>query len=81
MTPRIAVLIPCYNEQAAVPAVIRAFQAALPGAAIHVYDNNSTDSTVAVSGIPQSPTTFWKSSCSWPVHASRCLRDTRRYTL
>ena len=48
MTPRIAVLIPCYNEQAAVPSVIRAFQAALPGAAIHVYDNNSTDNTVAV---------------------------------
>jgi len=48
LTARIAVLIPCYNEQAAVPAVIRAFQAALPGAAIHVYDNNSTDGTVAV---------------------------------
>ncbi len=48
MTARIAVLIPCYNEQAAVPSVIRAFQAALPGAAIHVYDNNSTDGTVAV---------------------------------
>ena len=48
MTARIAVLIPCYNEQAAVPSVIRAFQAALPGAVIHVYDNNSTDGTVAV---------------------------------
>jgi len=48
LTARIAVLIPCYNEQAAVPSVIRAFQAALPGAAIHVYDNNSTDGTVAV---------------------------------
>jgi len=47
VTARIAVLVPCYNEQAAVPAVIRAFQAALPGAAIHVYDNNSTDGTVA----------------------------------
>ena len=48
MTARIAVLIPCYNEQAAVPSVIRAFRAALPGASIHVYDNNSTDGTVAV---------------------------------
>ncbi len=48
MTARIAVLIPCYNEQTAVPSVIRAFQAALPGAVIHVYDNNSTDGTVAV---------------------------------
>ena len=48
MSARIAVLIPCYNEQAAVPSVIRAFQAALPGATIHVYDNNSTDGTAAV---------------------------------
>ncbi len=47
MTARVAVLVPCYNEQAAVPAVISAFRAALPGAAIHVYDNNSTDGTVA----------------------------------
>ncbi len=47
MTARIAVLVPCYNEQAAVPAVISAFRAALPGAAIHVYDNNSTDGTAA----------------------------------
>ena len=46
--PRIAVLIPCYNEQAAVPSVIRAFRAAMPGAAIHVYDNNSTDGTAVV---------------------------------
>ena len=45
--PRIAVLIPCYNEQAAIPAVIRAFRAALPAAVIHVYDNNSTDGTAA----------------------------------
>ncbi len=47
MTARVAVLVPCYNEQAAVSAVISAFRAALPGAAIHVYDNNSTDGTVA----------------------------------
>ena len=47
MTARIAVLVPCYNEQAAVSAVISAFRAALPGAAIHVYDNNSTDGTAA----------------------------------
>lgn len=46
-TPRIAVLIPCYNEAVAIAAVIHAFRAALPGAAIHVYDNNSTDGTPA----------------------------------
>ena len=38
-----AVLIPCYNEQAAIGNVVRDFRAALPEAAIYVYDNNSTD--------------------------------------
>ena len=46
--PTVAVLIPCYNEAAAIGRVVRAFQEALPGARIHVYDNNSTDDTVAV---------------------------------
>ncbi len=41
--PRIAVLIPCYNEEIAVPRVVAAFRAALPTAAIYVYDNNSRD--------------------------------------
>lgn len=45
---RIAVLIPCYNEEVAIGAVVAAFRAALPGAAIHVFDNNSTDRTIAV---------------------------------
>ena len=45
---RIAVLIPCYNEEVAVPQVVAAFRAALPDAVIHVYDNNSTDRTKAV---------------------------------
>ncbi|MDB5317201.1 MAG: glycosyl transferase [Rhodospirillales bacterium] len=45
--PRIAVLIPCYNEAVAVARVIDGFRAALPGAEIHVYDNNSTDGTRA----------------------------------
>jgi glycosyltransferase involved in cell wall biosynthesis len=42
---RIAVLIPCYNEGASVAQVVRDFRAALPSAAIVVFDNNSTDST------------------------------------
>lgn len=41
----VAVLIPCYNEAGTVARVIDDFRAALPGAAIHVYDNNSTDGT------------------------------------
>ena len=48
MTHRIAVLVPCLNEQAAIPTVVHAFRAALPDAAIYVYDNNSSDGTVAV---------------------------------
>jgi glycosyltransferase involved in cell wall biosynthesis len=48
MTPRVAVLVPCYNEEAAIGAVVRDFRAALPDAAVYVYDNNSRDRTVAV---------------------------------
>jgi glycosyltransferase involved in cell wall biosynthesis len=42
---RIAVLLPCYNEEAAVARTVTEFRAALPEAAIYVYDNNSTDRT------------------------------------
>lgn len=44
--PRIAVLIPCYNEALSIAQVVTDFRAALPDAAIYVYDNNSTDETV-----------------------------------
>jgi glycosyltransferase involved in cell wall biosynthesis len=44
----IAVLIPCHNEESTVGTVIRDFAAALPEAAIYVYDNRSTDHTAAV---------------------------------
>jgi len=43
--PRVAVLIPCFNEAVAIAAVVRAFAASLPQARIVVYDNNSTDDT------------------------------------
>lgn len=43
--PRIAVLLPCYNEEAAVAATVAGFRAALPDATIYVYDNNSKDRT------------------------------------
>ena len=45
--PRIAVLVPCYNEEVAIPRVVAAFRAALPDATIYVYDNNSKDRTAA----------------------------------
>jgi glycosyltransferase involved in cell wall biosynthesis len=46
--PRIAVLVPCYNEEAAVATVVADFRKALPAAEIYVYDNNSRDRTAAV---------------------------------
>jgi glycosyltransferase involved in cell wall biosynthesis len=44
--PKIAILIPCYNEELTVGQVVRDFRAELPGAGIYVFDNNSTDRTV-----------------------------------
>jgi len=44
-SPVIAVLLPCYNEEAAIGATVAGFRAALPGATIYVYDNNSRDRT------------------------------------
>jgi glycosyltransferase involved in cell wall biosynthesis len=43
--PRVAVLIPCYNEEVTVARVVAQFRAELPAADIYVYDNNSTDRT------------------------------------
>ena len=43
--PRIAVLLPCFNEEAAIVQTVIRFKAALPEAEIYVYDNNSTDRT------------------------------------
>jgi glycosyltransferase involved in cell wall biosynthesis len=42
---RVAVLIPCYNEEAAIGRVVRDMRRVLPEAAVYVYDNNSTDRT------------------------------------
>ena len=43
--PRIAVLLPCFNEEAAIAATVEGFRQALPGATIYVYDNKSRDRT------------------------------------
>ena len=45
---RVAVLVPCYNEEAAVATVVADFRKALPAAEIFVYDNNSNDRTVEI---------------------------------
>jgi glycosyltransferase involved in cell wall biosynthesis len=47
-TKRVAVLVPCFNEEAAVAIVVADFRKALPSAEIFVYDNNSSDRTMAV---------------------------------
>jgi glycosyltransferase involved in cell wall biosynthesis len=43
--PRVAVLLPCYNEEATIGATVAGFRAALPAASVYVYDNNSRDRT------------------------------------
>ncbi len=46
--PRIAVLVPCFNEEAAIAKVVSDFRTSLPDATVYVYDNNSTDKTIEV---------------------------------
>lgn len=45
--PSVAVVVPCYNEGKTIGAVVRDFKAALPRATVYVYDNNSSDDTIA----------------------------------
>lgn len=45
---RIAVLIPCYNEESTIGKVVSDFMRVLPDATIYVYDNNSTDDTAKI---------------------------------
>ncbi|MFD9466885.1 glycosyltransferase family 2 protein [Streptomyces sp. NPDC060027] len=47
MNPTVACVVPCYNEEAAIGKVVRDLRASLPEAIIYVYDNASTDNTVA----------------------------------
>lgn len=47
-TPRIVILLPCYNEEFAIAQTILAFKKELPKSSIYVYDNNSTDNTRVV---------------------------------
>ena len=46
MNPRIAVILPCYNEEAAIGLTVAGFRTALPDADIYVFDNNSADRTM-----------------------------------
>lgn len=60
--PRIVVAIPCFNEEASIGKVINDFQAALPGAQIIVFDNDSTDKTISIA----------------KERGARVIRETRR---
>lgn len=44
---KIAVLIPCYNEEQTIAAVVSDFKEKLPDAVVYVYDNNSSDNTAS----------------------------------
>lgn len=46
--PKVAVILPCYNEEAAMAQTIEGFRKVLPDATIYVYDNNSRDRTIEV---------------------------------
>jgi len=48
--PRVAVLLPCFNEEATIAATVEGFRAALPAATVYVYDNNSSDRTREIAG-------------------------------
>ncbi len=43
---KVAVLIPCYNEEKTIGKVVKDWKKELPDAMVYVYDNNSTDNTV-----------------------------------
>ena len=45
---KIAVLLPCYNEEQSIEKVVTDFRHVLPSADIYVYDNNSTDNSVSL---------------------------------
>lgn len=47
-TTRIAVMVPCMNEEITIGAVVKDFKKALPNCTVYVYDNNSTDRTAEV---------------------------------
>jgi glycosyltransferase involved in cell wall biosynthesis len=47
---KIAVIIPCFNEEHSIAEVVRGFKAALPSACIYVFDNNSTDQSATIAG-------------------------------
>jgi glycosyltransferase involved in cell wall biosynthesis len=77
VSPVIAVILPCYNEEAAIAQTVAGFRAALPSATVYVYDNNSRDRTVDIAhqagAIVRTERQQGKGSCR-PPHVRRCRR-------
>lgn len=48
MPDRVAILVPCRNEETTVAEVVKGFRAAIPDCTVYVYDNNSTDQTAEI---------------------------------
>ena len=69
MSPQIAVLIPCLNEERSIATVVSDFASALPGAPIYVYDNNSTDRSVELASKAGAITAF--ETCQGKGHVVR----------
>ena len=51
LAPRIAVVIPCYDEAPTIRKVVEDFRKALPAAEVFVFDNNSRDGSAAIAGV------------------------------
>ena len=43
---KIAILIPCFNEEVAIAKVVADFKKYVPEAKVYIYDNNSTESSI-----------------------------------
>ena len=55
---KIAILVPCFNEELTIARVVMSFRAALPGAEVHVFDNASTDQTARIAAEAGAQVTF-----------------------
>lgn len=62
---KVAVLIPCYNEERTIEKVVHDFRNSMPEAVIYVYDNNSTDRTAEIAGKAGAVVWYEHSSCHW----------------
>ena len=74
---RTAVLIPCFNESATIAKVVHDLRAALPGAVVYVFDNNSTDGTAARAREAGAVVTLATGIREWPGEGVRGMAEER----